>query len=98
MPGTRAGRSRQNRAWTRSLELIGQSSTPADCWRSQGSREHARTGDVTECLSSVHDECDVRNELLNPCAHLIEPLPCFEIRKEVGQVTSHSLAVPIHHR
>jgi len=30
MPGTGAGRAREHRAWTSSLKLIGQSSTPAD--------------------------------------------------------------------
>ena len=31
MPGTRARRAREYRAWARSLELIGQSPTPANC-------------------------------------------------------------------
>src|SRR6266850_8216405 len=39
----------------------------------------------------------LRQELLNPSAHLVEPLSCLEIRKEIGQVAPHSLAVPIHH-
>ena len=39
----------------------------------------------------------LRQELLNPTAHLVEPLSCLEIRKEIGQVAPHSLAVPIHH-
>ena len=36
-------------------------------------------------------------ELLNPRDNLIEALACFEVRKEIGQVTPHALAVPIHH-
>ena len=39
----------------------------------------------------------LRQKLLNPCAHLVEPLAGLEIRKEIGQVAPHSLAVPIHH-
>jgi hypothetical protein len=31
MPGTRARRAREYRAWARSLELIGQRPTPANC-------------------------------------------------------------------
>src|SRR5882672_1949446 len=33
MPGTRARRAREYRAWARSLELIGQRPTPADCFK-----------------------------------------------------------------
>src|SRR5256885_13694840 len=39
----------------------------------------------------------LRQELLNPSVHLVEPLSYLEIRKEIGQVAPHSLAVPIHH-
>jgi hypothetical protein len=33
MPGTRARRAREYRAWARSLELIGQPPAPADCFK-----------------------------------------------------------------
>jgi len=125
MPGTRARRAREYRAWARSLELIDQRSTPANCVK-------RRLVDLVYFVYLVHlvypvslvqpnkrDEPNkpnnglltladffsillmamhaLRQKLLNPSAHLVEPLSCLEIRKEIGQVAPHSLAVPIHH-
>ena len=61
--------------------------------RARGSAQHPAPF-FSILLRAMHV---LRQELLNPTAHLVEPLSCLEIRKEIGQVAPHSLAVPIHH-
>ena len=70
MPGTRARRAREYRAWANSLELIGQRPTPADRFK------HS----LVDLVYFVHlvylvypvslvkpNKQDKPNELINPC-------------------------------